>query len=155
MPNDAIIHFIGTLQSRKVKEVIDNIDYLHALDRKSLAKEINKRATHTVNCFVQVNVSGEESKHGIALNEVNDFIEMLSQYENIRIVGLMTMAPLEASQAELESLFEATYQLKEEIRARKITNMPMTELSMGMSGDYSIAIKHGATFVRIGTAFFR
>ncbi|MEJ7175311.1 alanine racemase, partial [Staphylococcus caprae] len=90
---DAVFHFIGSLQSRKVKDVINEVDYFHALDRMSLAKEINKRANHTISCFLQVNVSGESSKHGIDLDDVNSFIEDLKQYENIKIVGLMTMAP--------------------------------------------------------------
>lgn len=85
MPNDVTMHFIGSLQSRKVKEVINEIDYLHALDRLSLAKEINKRADHEIACFIQVNVSGEESKHGIALNEVNHFIEQIQQYDKIKL----------------------------------------------------------------------
>lgn len=151
LPNDAIMHFIGTLQSRKVKEVIDNIDYLHALDRKSLAKEINKRATHTVNCFVQVNVSGEESKHGIVLNEVNDFIEMLNQYENIRIVGLMTMAPFTEDEAQIRNVFKQLREKRDEINKLNLDYAPCTELSMGMSNDYEIATEEGATYVRIGT----
>lgn len=85
LPNDVTMHFIGSLQSRKVKEVINEIDYLHALDRLSLAKEINKRADHEIACFIQVNVSGEESKHGIALNEVNHFIEQIQQYDKIKL----------------------------------------------------------------------
>lgn len=93
LPKDVTMHFIGSLQSRKVKDVINDIDYLHALDRLNLAKEINKRATHTISCFIQVNVSGEETKHGIALSEVNDFIEQIKAFDNIKIVGLMTMAP--------------------------------------------------------------
>src|SRR5699024_10521459 len=86
-------HFVGTLQSRKVKEVIDKVDQLHSLDRKSLAKEINKRRDIPLDCFVQVNVSGEESKHGLSLENVLPFIQDMASYENIRIVGLMTMAP--------------------------------------------------------------
>lgn len=148
-------HLIGSLQRRKVKDIINFVDYFHALDSVKLAQEIDKRADHVINCFLQVNLSGEATKHGFLKDNINQALEEIAELPNINLVGLMTMAPLEASQAELESLFEATYQLKEEIRARKITNIPMTELSMGMSGDYSLAIKHGATFVRIGTAFFR
>ena len=77
-----MFHFIGSLQSRKVKDVINDVDYFHALDRMSLAKEINKRANHTIPCFLQVNVSGESSKHGIDLDDVNSFIETLN---NMRI----------------------------------------------------------------------
>lgn len=148
-------HLIGSLQRRKVKDVINLVDYFHALDSVKLAKEINKRAEHTINCFLQVNVSEEASKHGFLKSELEEALLELSELPNINLVGLMTMAPLEANQAELEALFEETYQLKEEIKAKQIKNMPMTDLSMGMSGDYPIAIKHGATFVRIGTAFFQ
>ncbi|ANZ33610.1 YggS family pyridoxal phosphate-dependent enzyme [Staphylococcus carnosus] len=151
LPDDAIMHFIGTLQSRKVKEVVDDIDYLHALDRKSLAKEINKRATRPVNCFVQINVSGEESKHGIALNDVNDFIEMLSQYENIRVVGLMTMAPFTEDEAQIRQVFKQLREKRDEINKLNLEYAPCTELSMGMSNDYEIATEEGATYVRIGT----
>ncbi|PTE93431.1 YggS family pyridoxal phosphate enzyme, partial [Staphylococcus cohnii] len=94
LPDDAVFHFIGTLQTRKVKEVINQVDYFHALDRLKLAKEIQKRAEHKVKCFVQVNVSEEESKQGITINEINDFIEAIKEYDNIEVVGLMTMAPL-------------------------------------------------------------
>src|SRR5699024_10866067 len=82
---DATWHFIGTLQSRKVKEVIDKVDQLHSLDRKSLAKEINKRRQQPLDCFVQVNVSGEESKHGISPDQVLSFVQDMASYENIRI----------------------------------------------------------------------
>lgn len=151
LPDDAVMHFIGTLQSRKVKEVIDDIDYLHALDRKSLAKEINKRASHVVNCFVQVNVSEEESKHGIALDEVDDFIDMLKQYPNIRVVGLMTMAPFTEDQDMIHHIFKQLKDKRDEIRDKHLDYAPCTELSMGMSNDYEIATEEGATFVRIGT----
>src|SRR5690554_744836 len=88
-------HFIGNLQSKKVKHMIDKFDYIHSLDRLTLAKEINKRASHdkTVKCFVQVNVSGEESKSGIAPEETIDFVKQLASYKSIEVVGLMTMAP--------------------------------------------------------------
>lgn len=148
-------HLIGSLQRRKVKDVINYVDYFHALDSTKLANEIDKRAEHVINCFLQVNISGEDTKHGFLIDEVDEAIKVIADLPNINLVGLMTMAPLKASQEELNDLFSKTYDLKENIRAKKIKNMPMTELSMGMSGDYQIAIKHGATFVRIGTAFFQ
>ncbi|MEQ9810236.1 YggS family pyridoxal phosphate-dependent enzyme [Streptococcus jiangjianxini] len=148
-------HLIGSLQRRKVKDVINLVDYFHALDSVKLAKEINKRADHPINCFLQVNLSEESSKHGFLKSEIEQALLELAELPNINLVGLMTMAPLKASQAELDILFEEAYQLKEDIKAKNIKNMPMTDLSMGMSGDYLIAIKHGATFVRIGTAFFQ
>ena len=86
-------HFIGSLQTRKVKNIIDKVDYIHSLDRISFAKEINKRANKRIKCFVQVNVSGEESKHGLAPEEVINFIKNIQDYPNIEVAGLMTMAP--------------------------------------------------------------
>lgn len=148
-------HFIGSLQRRKVKDIINLVDYFHALDSIKLAQEINKRADHVINCFLQVNLSEEASKHGFLRDEIEQALVAIADMPKINLVGLMTMAPLAASQTELEDLFAATHQLKEMIKAKKIKNMPMTELSMGMSGDYPLAIKYGATFVRIGKLFFQ
>ena len=151
LPKDAVLHFIGSLQSRKVKDVINDVDYFHALDRMSLAKEINKRAEHTISCFLQVNVSGESSKHGISLDEVNAFIDEIKQFENIKIVGLMTMAPYTDDNAYIQSLFRKLRTKRDEIKKLNLEYAPCEELSMGMSNDYPIAIEEGATFVRIGT----
>ena len=151
LPKDAVLHFIGSLQSRKVKDVINDVDYFHALDRMSLAKEINKLADHTISCFLQVNVSGESSKHGISLDEVNAFIEEIKQFENIKIVGLMTMAPYTDDNAYIQSLFRKLRTKRDEIKKLNLEYAPCEELSMGMSNDYPIAIEEGATFVRIGT----
>ena len=148
-------HLIGTLQRRKVKDVINYVDYFHALDSVKLAQEIDKRADHVVNCFLQVNISGEESKHGFAPNDLPAILPELEQLERIRIVGLMTMAPIDADDAHLHALFEQTHQLQLELKEQKRSNMPFTELSLGMSRDFKIAIQHGSTFVRIGTAFFK
>jgi len=143
-------HFIGTLQSRKVKHVIPYIDYLHSLDRLSLAREIEKRATRPVNCFVQVNVSGEESKHGLAPENVLSFLESLYDYKKIRIVGLMTIAPYTRDERLLRRVFRDLKQLQEDVQKRGFDHAPCTELSMGMSNDFIIAIEEGATMIRIG-----
>ncbi|MDN4494167.1 YggS family pyridoxal phosphate-dependent enzyme [Ureibacillus aquaedulcis] len=150
--NRANWHYIGSLQSRKVKQIINEIDYLHSLDRFSLAEEINKRAQKTINCFVQANVSGEESKHGLSKNEVISFIESLEQFENIRIVGLMTMAPNTEDEAIIRNVFRELKNLQQEVVNLNLPFAPCQELSMGMSNDYEIAVEEGATFVRIGTA---
>ncbi|HEU5139735.1 MAG TPA: YggS family pyridoxal phosphate-dependent enzyme [Bacillales bacterium] len=147
----AVWHFIGTLQSRKVKTVIDQVDYLHSLNRLSLAKEIQKRATGRVRCFVQVNVSGEESKHGIATNKVQEFIKKLVDYPKIEVVGLMTMAPHIENRDEIRSVFRELRKLAEDVQSRKWGHAPCRELSMGMSNDFEIAVEEGATFVRLGT----
>ncbi|MFC4404655.1 YggS family pyridoxal phosphate-dependent enzyme [Gracilibacillus xinjiangensis] len=146
-------HFIGSVQSRKVKEVIDHIDFIHSLDRVSLAKEINKRAKENsvINCFVQVNVSGEETKHGLTPSDVLSFVESLSQYEHIRVVGLMTMAPYVDDEQILRNTFGKLRNLRDEIEEKGWAHAPCHYLSMGMSNDYMIAIEEGATHIRIGS----
>ena len=148
-------HLIGTLQRRKVKEVIPFVDYFHALDSLKLAQEIQKRTDHVIKCFLQVNISGEESKHGFSKEALLEQLADLAQLDQIEYVGLMTMAPFEADTDELRTIFKKTQELQAEIREKQIPNMPMTELSMGMSRDYEEAIQFGSTFVRIGTAFFK
>ncbi|MFI3379180.1 YggS family pyridoxal phosphate-dependent enzyme [Mammaliicoccus sciuri] len=151
LPDDAIMHFIGSLQTRKVKDIINEIDYLHALDRLKLAKEIEKRAEHVVKCFVQVNVSGEESKHGMSPDEVIPFIHELKDFKHIEIVGLMTMAPLTEDKIKLRQYFNQLRLLKEKVQSLNLSYAPCTELSMGMSNDFNEAILEGASYVRIGT----
>ena len=148
-------HLIGTLQRRKVKEVIPFVDYFHALDSLKLAQEIQKRTDHVVKCFLQVNISGEESKHGFSKEELLELLPELAKLDQIEYVGLMTMAPFEADSEKLKEIFKETQALQAEIREKQIPNMPMTELSMGMSRDFKEAIQFGSTFVRIGTAFFK
>lgn len=145
-------HFIGTLQSRKVKNIIDKVDYIHSLDRMSLAKEIEKRATKRVKCFVQVNVSGEATKHGLAKEEVIPFIQQLQDFSHIEVIGLMTMAPYTDDESILRTCFRQLKLLQENVQALHIPNASCTELSMGMSNDYVIAIEEGATFIRLGTS---
>ena len=148
-------HLIGTLERRKVKEVIPFVDYFHALDSLKLAQEIQKRTDHVIKCFLQVNISGEESKHGFSKEELLELLPELAKLDQIEYVGLMTMAPFEADSDELKEIFKDTQALQAEIREKQIPNMPMTELSMGMSRDFKEAIQFGSTFVRIGTAFFK
>jgi len=144
-------HFIGTLQTRKVRQIIDAIDVLHSLDRLHLAEEINKRTDRTIDCFIQVNVSGEESKQGIAPEDLPSFLHEIGQYPAIRVIGLMTMAPLTEDETRIREVFRSLKTLQEEVKAKKLSYAPCTELSMGMSSDFEIAIEEGATFVRIGT----
>lgn len=151
-------HQIGSLQTNKVKYIIDKVDLIHSLDRVSLAKEINDRAMKKdiyVRCLVQVNISGEESKHGLSREEVFDFIRhCCDNYDRIKIVGLMTMAPFDAQEDEIRSVFRGLKDLSLEIRERGYEGVLMEELSMGMSGDFEIAIEEGATIVRVGTSIF-
>jgi pyridoxal phosphate enzyme (YggS family) len=150
--SEPIWHFIGSLQTRKVKNVIGEVDYIHSLDRLSLAEEIDKRSLNVINCFVQVNTSGESSKHGLAPTEVLPFIKELRNYDKIRVVGLMTMAPYSDDESTVRSCFTKLKGLKENVQALRLAYAPCTELSMGMSNDFEIAIEEGATFIRIGTS---
>ena len=148
-------HLIGSLQRRKVKDVINLVDYFHALDSVKLAQEIQKRAEHPIKCFLQVNISGEESKHGFSVDELDTVLADIAQLDKIKIVGLMTMAPFEASQEELQDIFSKTHQLQKQLENKQLKNMPFSELSMGMSRDFEVAIENGATYVRIGSSFFK
>ncbi|MFP7494167.1 YggS family pyridoxal phosphate-dependent enzyme [Terribacillus saccharophilus] len=148
----AVWHFIGSLQTRKVKDIIESVDYLHALDRLSLAKEIQKRSSKKIKCFVQVNVSGEESKSGVSPDETIAFIRELAAYPAIEVVGLMTMAPNTEDEDVLRSVFSGLRQLRDEAAAAHMAHAPCTLLSMGMSNDYKIAIEEGATHIRVGSA---
>ncbi|MDO5457060.1 MAG: YggS family pyridoxal phosphate-dependent enzyme [Atopococcus tabaci] len=147
-------HFIGRLQRRPVKDIINRIDYLHSLDRMSLVKEVDKRAEGIIKCFLQVNISQEEQKAGFAVEELEEVIQEIADYPNIEIIGLMTMAPYEAEEDELNHIFSSLKNEQEKIAALNLPYAPCQELSMGMSRDYHLAVAHGATYVRVGSAFF-
>lgn len=148
-------HFIGTLQSRKVKEVINEIACLHSLDRLSLAKEIQKYRQETLPCFIQVNVSGEESKHGLSAEEVIPFLQQLEEYPIIQVIGLMTMAPHTEEETIIRECFQSLKQLQVSISQLHLNGVDCSSLSMGMSNDYLIAIEEGATHVRLGSILFQ
>ncbi len=148
-------HFIGHLQSNKVKDVLPCYTLIHSLDRPSLAKELQRCAEkfdRIAEVLVQVNTSGEESKFGLKPEKLSLFLEQASGYSRIRIKGLMTMAPFVDDPEETRPCFRLLRQLREE-NARAGFELP--ELSMGMTNDYQVAIEEGATMVRIGSALFR
>lgn len=151
--SDIIWHYIGSLQRRPVKDIINQVNYFHALDRLSLAQEIQKRAEKPINCFVQINISGEESKSGLAKEEVEEFLIKLQEFDKIKPIGLMTMAPKGASKASCFTIFDSLRHLRDQLQTTT-SNPQLTELSMGMSGDFIPAIQAGSTFLRIGSAFF-
>ena len=151
-------HLIGTLQTNKVKYIIDKAYMIHSLDRIPVCEEIQKRAEKidkVINCLVQVNISKEESKHGLDREEVIDFVREVSEkYNNIRIKGLMTMAPFIEDKEQIRKVFKGLKDLSLEIKDLELANVDMDTLSMGMSHDYVIAIEEGATIVRVGTSIF-
>lgn len=147
-------HYIGHLQSNKVKDVVGKFAYIHSVDRLSLAKEINKKAAAMnvkVNVFVQVNVSGEASKQGVEPNEARSLLMEMNKLPNLNIIGLMTMAPIVDKPEQARPVFRGLRMLRDELNAEQVTDEPITHLSMGMSEDFEIAIEEGATWVRLGT----
>jgi len=157
LPKDIKWHMIGHLQTNKVKYIIDKVAMIHSVDSIKLAKEIDDQARKLgiiVNILVQINVSGEDSKFGIEPNEVVDFITEISMYKNIKIKGLMTIAPFTDIPEENRKYFKDLKKLYVDIISKNIDNINMEILSMGMTGDYSIAIQEGATLIRVGTGIF-
>lgn len=153
--NNSRFHFIGHLQTNKVKKALGTFDYIHSVDSYKLAKVISDEA-HNIgkiqNILLQVNNANEEQKFGFSKQEIFDTFISIKELPNINIVGLMNMAPLGASEDELNRLFEDVARIKSKLEAD--FNCNLKELSMGMSQDYKIAVKHGATMLRIGRKLF-
>ena len=150
-------HFIGHLQSNKSKYVIRLFDLIHSVDRLKLAKELNKQARKLdkiQDILIQVNISGEATKSGIAQTAAIDLVKEISALEHLCIKGLMTMPPYFNEPEKVRPYFAALRELSDQIRDLNIANVDMNELSMGMTGDFEVAIENGATLVRIGTAIF-
>lgn len=153
-----IWHFIGHLQTNKVKDVVGKFAYIHSLDRLSLAEAINKRAETlgiVVPCFVQINVSGEETKFGLRPNDVLAFFAETSNMKHIKVVGLMTMAPHAENPEETRAVFRELREWRDRVKQLPYENVEAVELSMGMSGDFTVAIEEGATFVRLGSVLVK
>ena len=149
-------HFIGHLQTNKVKYIIPFVKLIHSVDSFHLAEEINRQASkhnRIVDVLVQVNTSGEESKFGCEPEETLPLIEQISNLPNLRILGLMTIGSFSNDENIIRKEFRLLRRLFEEAK-HKFPELPLTELSMGMTNDYLIAIEEGATIVRIGTAIF-
>lgn len=157
LPKDIRWHMIGHLQTNKVKYIVDKVAMIHSVDSFKLAQEISRQAVKHDTCvdiLIEVNVAGEESKFGVSVNEAPHLVEEISVLPGIRIRGLMTVAPLVSDPSENRAVFCALSQLLVDIDAKNIDNVNMDCLSMGMSGDYTVAIAEGATFVRVGTSIF-
>ncbi len=152
------LHWIGRLQTNKVKYIIEHVCLLHTLDRLSLAQEVERRAGErglVMPALVQVNIAREPQKGGMPPEEVLPFLRLMRGFENIRVRGLMSVMPLNAAEEELTGLFRGMRTLFERLRNEAVDGVEMRELSMGMSNDYAIAAREGATMVRIGTALYR
>ena len=151
------IHLIGRLQSNKVKYIIDDVCLIHSLDRFSLAEEINRQAqkhNRVMPVLVQVSPAGEEQKGGMPPGEVLPFLREAAKLPGLHIRGLMAVMPNTQDEAYLSGLFADMRTLFERLRDEAVQGVDMEELSMGMSGDYLLAARHGATMVRVGSAIF-
>ena len=150
-------HLIGHLQKNKVKYIIDKAAIIHSVENIELANEINKRAMQhnlIANVLIELNIGEEESKFGIDEKSVYDFVKSMEQFENIKVLGLMTVAPYCENPEEIRWVFKKMKEIFDEISDMKLKNTEMKYLSMGMTNDFEIAIEEGANIIRIGTAIF-
>lgn len=151
------IHFIGHLQSNKARQIIDKVSLIQSVDRTSLAREIDaqaKKHSLTAKILIEVNIGGEKSKSGVSPDALEELLLSVATLDNIRAEGLMTIPPVCDNILQIEQYFYRMQQLLVDMRAKNIDNVSMDVLSMGMSGDFIPAIKHGANIIRVGTAIF-
>jgi PLP dependent protein len=145
-------HFIGHLQSRKVRQVLPYVSMVHSVDSISLVEEMDRRAEAPVQALLEVNISGEETKYGILPAAAEAFLERAAAYRKVIFVGLMTMAPLMADAELARPHFRGLRELRDRLAGTFAGRYRLSELSMGMSNDYEIAVEEGATMVRLGSA---
>lgn len=157
MPKDIRWHMIGHLQRNKVKYIVDKVYLIHSVDSLRLAEEISKEAVKknvNVNVLIEVNAAGEETKFGTTTEEAKQLVRDVAKLPNVYIKGLMTIAPMVDEAEENRQFFKQLKKLSVDIAAENIDNVSMEVLSMGMTGDYSVAVSEGATLVRVGTGIF-
>lgn len=157
LPGDIRWHMIGHLQRNKVKYIVDKVYMIHSVDSLRLAEEISREAVKkevTVKILLEVNIAEEESKFGTTTEEVASLAEQVAVLPGIRIMGLMTIAPYTESPEENRKYFKKLKQLSVDIEGKNIDNVNMNVLSMGMTGDFEVAVEEGATYVRVGTGIF-
>ena len=157
MPSDVKWHMIGHLQRNKVKYIVDKVAMIHSVDSLRLAETIEKEAAKKaviVPILIEVNVAQEESKFGLKPEEVLPLIEQIADFSHIQIKGLMTIAPYVDNAEENREIFRELKKLSVDIAAKNINNVTMSVLSMGMTGDYMVAVQEGSTMVRVGTGIF-
>lgn len=150
-------HFIGNLQKNKVKYIAEYLSLIHSVNKLSLAQEIDKRASQNsriIDVLLEINIAGEESKEGYDLEELYRELPEMMKLKNINIKGLMTMAPFTDDEVLVRGVFKRLREIKDELNT-KYFNGQLTELSMGMTNDYKIALEEGATLVRIGRKIFQ
>ena len=157
LPKDIRWHMIGHLQRNKVKYIVDKVFLIHSVDSVRLAEEISKEAVKknvSVNILIEVNVAQETTKFGLTCEEVEQMVREIAKLPNINIKGLMTIAPIVDNPEENKQYFQKLKKIAVDISAKNIDNVSMDILSMGMTGDYQVAVAEGATYVRVGTGIF-
>ena len=157
LPQNLRFHMIGHLQTNKIKYVIDRVVLIHSIDSIHLAEAVNaeaKKHNRIMPVLVEVNVAQEESKSGFLVEKTENAIREIAKLSNIRVEGLMTIAPFVENAEENRQYFVKLRKLSVDIAAKNIDNVTMHHLSMGMTGDYEVAIEEGATMVRVGTGIF-
>lgn len=157
MPEDARFHMIGHLQRNKVRQVLPLAALIHSVDSLRLARQIEddaRKENRVMDILLEVNVAQEESKFGFSVAEVPAAVQKISQFPSIRVRGLMTIAPFVEDPEENRVFFQKLKQLSVDIASKNIDNVTMDVLSMGMTGDYEVAIEEGATMIRVGTGIF-
>lgn len=157
LPGDIRWHMIGHLQRNKVKYIVDKVYMIHSVDSLRLAEEISREAVKqgvTVNILIEVNVAGEESKFGVSPEETPELVREIACLPGLKVRGLMTIAPFVENAEDNRIFFSALKKLCVDITNKNIDNVRMDYISMGMTGDYEVAIEEGATFVRVGTGIF-
>ena len=157
LPKDIRWHMIGHLQTNKVKYIADKIYMIHSVDSYKLASEISKyalKAGRVIPVLIEVNVADEESKFGVTFDNAESLIRQIAPLEGIKVTGLMAIAPYTTNPEENREYFARLRQLSVDITSKNIDNISMSVLSMGMTGDYEIAIEEGSTYVRVGTGIF-
>lgn len=157
LPEDIQWHMIGHLQKNKVKYIVDKVSMIHSVDSLRLAQTIEQEAAKHNVCvpvLLEVNVAQEESKFGLKMDEVLPLIETIADFPHIKVQGLMTIAPYVENAEDNRDFFRQLKKLSVDIEAKNINNVSMSVLSMGMTGDYQVAVQEGATMVRVGTGIF-
>lgn len=157
LPSDIRWHMIGHLQKNKVRQIIDKVVMIHSVDSVELAAQIDKEAAKkelSIDILIEVNVAGEQSKTGFHMNEVLEAVTQIACFPHINIRGFMTIAPFVDNSEENRDIFIKLYQLCVDIKSKNIDNIKVDVLSMGMTGDFEVAVEEGATMIRVGTGIF-
>ncbi len=157
LPADVVWHLVGHLQSNKVNKVLGRFDLIHSLDSRGLAERLSEKslARETITpVLVEVNCSGDESKHGLAMDEARDFTLDLAGLKGIFVDGLMTIGPLAGGAEGAREAFAGLREIHQSLRREEHPSLPLRELSMGMTDDFEIAVEEGATILRVGRAVF-